>query len=299
MPTDCPGPRLSTIPTPAWLADIKVVARIPAAAPTFPPAWESSGGASSRSASSAWRSSIPSTRCWQGRRRAAVEHRWARASCAGQAGLRRAKPIFIDKPIAASLADTMRILNWPRRTACPASRAPRSALRRNLGDAATRKSARSQVRSVRPVRSRSTTPILLVRNPRRRAAVHHHGDRLPAGHPRARGGPGRDRGALRRAAEWDVPRPRQPNRATVTVFGTKAILPGGGGTAMSADRGNRQVSSRPASRRSALERRLRSLPSWKLPTRASGGAAARCIETVVKTAQQEVARTLTAMGVPA
>ena len=74
--------------------------------------------------------------------------------------LKARKPVFIDKPVAGSLADAVRSSSWPRSTGRPASPARRSAsARASRRCGRTRRSARSSAATpTGRARWRSTTP---------------------------------------------------------------------------------------------------------------------------------------------
>ena len=124
--------------------------------------------------------------------------------------LRAGKPLFIDKPLAGSLADAIAIFKLAKETKTPCFSS--SSLRFSPGIASLRDNPkvgeRAGLRYLRSVSPRGASPRpLLVRRARRRGPVHDHGHRLPDrvahAHRRNRAG----RRSLERRSNRHVSRP--------------------------------------------------------------------------------------------
>ena len=192
------------------------------------------------------------------------------------------KPVFIDKPLAGSLADAIAIAELaqeaqrrrgsaPRRCAsAPAS--PACANNAEVGDVVGCDAWSPCLARPHPPR-----PVL-VRHPRRRDALHDHGPRLRVRHPHAtrRTPTSSPASGPTAASARSAASARASSDYGATVFGTKGIAPHRRRSPATSRSSSRSPSSSgPASRRSRPRRRSRSSRSWKPPTRASGRAASR------------------------
>ncbi len=142
------------------------------------------------------------------------------------------KPVFIDKPVAGSLADAVAIFDLARETNTPCFSS--SSLRFSPGIAALAHDPKARrdrrLRHLRPLRARAapSRPVL-VRHARRREPVHDHGNRLRDRSP----GP-TPTGTDLVVGVWKDGRigtfrgnRRAPAKYGGTVFGTKGIAPVG------------------------------------------------------------------------
>ena len=139
------------------------------------------------------------------------------------------KPVFIDKPIAASLAEAIEIFRLARSTTFPVSPVRHCAspsARQHPARPATGRTGR--LRSVCTLLSGAApSRLLLVRHPWRRAAVDNHGPRLRVGHTRAYRGNRHGGRCLERRADRHISRhtPR-PTRIRVDGFRLERNRPG-------------------------------------------------------------------------
>ena len=142
------------------------------------------------------------------------------------------KPVFIDKPVAGTLADAIAIFELARESGTPCFSS--SSLRFSPGIAGMKHNPKVGdvigCDTYGPCQSRgaSSRPFL-VRGPRRRGALHHHGHRLRVGLASPDGGNGPGRGRLERRQDRHVPRAAQgPVRITGQPSSApRAIVPGG------------------------------------------------------------------------
>ena len=149
---------------------------------------------------------------------------------AGAAGLPARKPVFIDKPVAGSLADAIAIFDLARETGTPCFSSSSLRFGPGIVPASSRPQGRRDrgLRDLRALRDRGASPgSVLVRRPRCREPLHDHGDGLRVGRPHAHREVGRWPSASGRDGRIGTFR---GNRKTLykfggTVFGTKAIAP--------------------------------------------------------------------------
>ena len=126
------------------------------------------------------------------------------------------KPVFIDKPVAGTLADAIAIFDLARETNTPCFSS--SSLRFSAGIAAMRHQPKVGdvlgCDAYGPCHLEEHHPDLFwYGDPWRRDALHHHGHRLPDGFPHADRGDRSGRGCVERRTRGDVPRhPRRPCR---------------------------------------------------------------------------------------
>ncbi len=189
------------------------------------------------------------------------------------------KPVFIDKPLAASLADAEEIYRLAKQHSVPCFSS--SALRFAPGTQAVLTDPKVGpilgCDAFSPLFPRAAPPRpLLVRHPRRRDPLHHHGPGLPIGQPH------QDRRCRcrRRRLEGRPHRhlPRHPQRTThLRRQGLRHQVRRRRRQVRrlrAAHRPDRRVLQRPANHPSAPSRPSKSSPSSRLPTQASITAAA-------------------------
>ena len=191
------------------------------------------------------------------------------------------KPVFIDKPVAGTLADAIAIFELAKETGTPCFSS--SSLRFSPGIAGMREQPQGgrgpRLRRLRPLPPRGApSRPLLVRRPRRRDAVHDHGDRLRVGQPDpdrgdrpGRRASGRAAGSARSAAfaraRRTTGRPSSARRASPPAAATRAIEP----LVVEICKFFRTGKPPGLGRGDAS----RSSPSWRPPTRASARGASR------------------------
>ena len=178
------------------------------------------------------------------------------------------KPLFIDKPMAASLADAMEIFRLAERETRPLFFGLGAAIQLWLPGGATEEiplRRRERLRGLEPAAPRTapSRPVL-VRHPRRGDVVHDHGPGLPDGDPPC-GGQGRRR--LGRRPHGDLCRQERLRRRDRGQQGERASRQVS--RAINRWWSRSSASSRQAGRRLPPPRRWRSSLSWRPPTKAS------------------------------
>ena len=185
------------------------------------------------------------------------------------------KPLFIDKPMAASLADAMEIFRLAKEKNVPCFSA--SSLRFSAGFQAVRSGSGGARRSARlrrlgpdAPRAAPSRPVL-VRHPRRGDPFHDHGAGLRDGDPRRP--PDKVVGVWKdgRSGTFVAEERLRGHRSKARKGAARRQV----SRAMSRWWSRSSSSSRPANRPSTRRRRWKSSPSWKRPMRANAKAASR------------------------
>ena len=197
------------------LAGVRVVAAYPGGSPTFPSSRDRVAGYTQElrdkygveivgSIDELLLATLTSC-CW---RASTAGRTWSKRDPSFQAH----KPVFIDKPVAGSLADAIAIFELARETGTPCFSS--SSLRFSPGIAGMRHNAKVGdvlgCDAYGPCATRRAPPRpLLVRRPRRRGTVHDHGHGLRAGVSHA------DRGDR----SWSLGSGREAESGRSAVFG--------------------------------------------------------------------------------